>query len=234
MRPFTERHIVLCEGPHDVHFLQSLIATRNLPSFQLACPKDLYDNPIEGEGGGRDKFTEYLNGAVATTGFDKVEAILIVSDNDADPARSFTCIQELIGSADPIDGFVTPPKKFQAPTSPLTATVGVPKIAVMMLPWTNIPGALETLCLQAAVRASPKIAACVDEFAKCSDIKAWSQSKQDKMRLRSLIASQNNKNPDLSLAWLWNKNSGLIPLTDPVFDQIANFLRDFDTFLAAP
>ncbi len=100
-----------------------------------------------------------------------------------------------------------------------------------MIPSKDEKGALETLCLQAAAKANPGAMKCVEEFFNCAKISDWTKTKQDKMKLRSLIAASYRKNPDLSLASLWKKNPDLIPLTDTAFDPIAKILLNFEDLL---
>jgi len=102
----------------------------------------------------------------------------------------------------------------------------------MMIPTAGAAGALETLCLEAAARANPATMACVEQFAECSNISNWTRSKQDKMKLRALIAALHKTNPDLSLASLWDKNPDLIPLNDAAFTPIADVLAGFEAMLA--
>jgi hypothetical protein len=54
------------------------------------------------------------------------------------------------------------------------------------------------------------------------------------MKLRSLMSAAHQDDPYLSPAWVWREGTDLVPLTDPVFAQVVDFLRNFPTFLAAP
>jgi hypothetical protein len=105
-----------------------------------------------------------------------------------------------------------------------------------MLPWTGLNGAFDTLCLTAAGTKRPALVAPVDAFAAAAGVDAangWTPTKRDKMRLRSFMSAAHQQNPYLAPAWVWRENTDLVPISDAAFDQIAEFLRNFPTFLAA-
>jgi hypothetical protein len=77
----------------------------------------------------------------------------------------------------------------------------------------------------AAYRAAPKIAACVDALAGCTGADKWTAAKLAKMKLHALIASSHEAKPHLSPAYVWSDKTNLVPLNDPIFDQISDFLQ---------
>lgn len=210
--------IILCEGLGDVAFLEKLIQARGLPDFLVTCPRDRIDP------GGRDGFCSRLRG-FKPEGIEKASSILIVSDNDDNPIDSFQKVCTMIENA---EGYAVPQK-------PLTVArngSSSPPVVVLMVPWTGEIGQLETLCLRAMRNRWPEIAACVDAFTQCTETDKWPRGKEERMRLRSMITSICRKDPNTSLQHAWSDNRpDLIPLNDPVFDQITGFLKGFDTLI---
>jgi len=214
--PFIHKRLILVEGPGDAGFLRNLIRKRTLPDhFDIRTPKE---SGISGSGNTR--FGEALDAFVLVPGFPLVRKILIVSDNDDDPRNAFRQIRLQIRKTS---------RKYKAPTRRLSATTGSPSLTIMMLPSTRKRGNLERLCWDAAVKqtANAQVVACANEFARCAGIDNWSSGKLAKVKIRSLIASKYQRNCDESLAFLWDDYPDLIPLSDPVFDPIANFLATF-------
>jgi hypothetical protein len=217
----THPHLLLCEGMHDVQFFYYLREVRSLPAFQaVSC------GYIAGAPPGRDG-VDYLTGALNAlpalpTFFSKLKSILIVADNDRDPATSLKKIQRYIGAAIEIQ----PGVRYAIPAAEQTAAGANPTITVLMLPWTGTPGALDNLCLAAAQSKEPAIAACVDSFERCINPIGWEPQRVAKMKLRAHISAAYS-DPYISPAWVWRDNTNLVPLTDAVFNQIETFLRGF-------
>ena len=220
--PISSPRAILCEGAQDRNFFQELIKARNLPDFYVTHPH------FEIEPGGRGGYSARLRSMKLQVGWDNLQGIIVVSDNDSDPAGSFQMVRRLVHEAS-----LTPPNQ------PLTIKSGSPSIAIMMLPATDTNGQLETLCLQAIRAAWPSKFRCAESYAACAEIvgvpeRAWSQNKREKAMLRALISHICKKDPNTSLAHLWHDGRELvIPLADNCFDEIANFLRDFDEIVAA-
>ena len=134
----TFPNIIVCEGLHDEAFFRSLLRERQLEHFHTTCPGD----PIT-TAGGRDAFSEFLLGLRTIHGFNpNVKNIILVSDNDSDPERSFREVKKQVGLAG----------NYPIPNQPLkTANSGSePDVTILMLPWENEKGTMETLCLKAA------------------------------------------------------------------------------------
>ena len=166
-----------------------------------------------------------MKGFTSWEGFYQLNHIVIVSDNDEDPNASFDNVCAQIANSNPE---ATPPVVYGVPDQPLKMEAGTPStISVLMLPWTGEKGNLELLCLEAASNAANPIAVCVDQFALCTGVDAWPGTKQSKMKLNSILASQNKKDPMIGLGNVWRDNRSLIPLTDPCFDRIADFLKGY-------
>lgn len=203
---FTLPRLILCEGPHDAGFFRALIANRNLQQFHIRCP------PKEA-GYGVSAFEKSLVGFSVITGFEKIADIVVVGDNDDDPSASFADICLQITSAG-----------YHAPAQPNSVFNGTPNIHVMMVPLPNQAGSLESLCYTAASNANAAVAACVQSYEQCLNLNGWAEQKKAKMRLRSFLAGSYRKNPDILFSRVWQERAGLIPLSDTIFDPLANYL----------
>lgn len=218
----SKPRVIVCEGKGDESFFKHLIKERELPEFFVTCP-------IEGvEPGGNQGFGDRLR-SLRTEGTKKVVGLLVVSDNDDNPTSSFNRVREQIASAG----------GYGVPDEPLVVAKGHstdPPIVVMMVPWAGRTGQLETLCLEAMSDRWPDITRCVHELSQCTGAADWeSQGKREKMRLRAMLASLCRTDPNISLQFAWSKTpSDMIPLNHSAFDQIANFLWDFDQVVALP
>jgi len=222
----THKHVLLCEGMHDAQFFKHLIDVRNLPSFLVASCGFIAGAPPGRDG--IDHLTKALDALVAIPGFPQLEAILIVADNDSDPAAAFNKVRQLIGAT----ADIKPQRRYAIPNAPLTKSGLQPTMVVMMHPWTGVPGALDTLCLTAASNKEPAKSVCVDIFAKCAQSDKWPPTKVAKMKLRSLLSATYESDPYISPAWVWRDGTSLVPLHDSVFDQIATFMQGFPALVA--
>ncbi len=203
---FKLPRLLLCEGPHDAGFFRALIASRNLKEFHIRCPTKEAGYGISG-------FGKSLLGFTVITGFEKIADIVIVGDNDDDPTASFNAICDQITGAG-----------FSAPTQSNLMVPGTPNVHVMMVPSPNLAGSLESLCYTAASNANAQVAACVQAYEQCLAIGSWQEQKKAKMRLRSILAGSYRKNPDILFSRVWQEEPSLIPLSDAIFDPLANFL----------
>lgn len=225
----TNKYVLLCEGAHDAEFFKALIDDRNLPGFTIASCG--FATRLDGKDG-ISHLTGALEGITTLAGFEQVEAVLIVADNDSDGAATFAEIVDMVGAAE-----VSPGQPYIPPTAPLVKGAGVPSVVVMMLPWTDVNGALDTLCLAAAENQRHLLSGPVHAFAAAAqvdDAHGWPITKQHKMKLRSLISAAHAADPYISPAYVWKHGTDLVPVSDASFNQIADFIRDFPAFLAAP
>jgi len=222
---FQKRYVILCEGDNDHAFFESLITYHGFQDFQVASPKTLgYPE------GGKSYFKTALSSFWATTGFNNVAAVLIASDNDDDRAASLADVRRALEDADK-DDFSTPPRRFAVPNQPLQKAGTSPIVVVMMLPWTDELGNLETMCFEAASRAQPAKRQCVDAFSACTGAVRWRMSRRSKMQIRTIIAGSHEDNPDMGLTFVWKRRPDMIPLNDHVFNRVSDFLRNFHAFL---
>lgn len=211
--------LILCEGKQDASFLKHLIEKRNLPQFDIFHPSKPHTETV-----GRNGFKEMLEALSAAFGFSSLKGMIIFSDNDDNPQGSFRETSRIISSAE----------GYNAPNTPLEVvkTLGMPPLVVVTLPWINQPGALETLCLTSSYEEHPTIGDCLDKFVLCTGVDSWGLTKQLKMKMRCMLASACRSKPDTSLVWAWSQRENLIPLDHQCFDQIADFLMNFDSYIA--
>jgi hypothetical protein len=222
-----DKVVIVCEGITDEAFFTSLLAAREISGFQV-----IRTHALVGVGGDT-AWTEALNALIAEPNFERLQAIIVVGDNDSEPARKFQLIRAAIAQTTEILSAGTT-RKLDVPEVPLVRAGNAPGVVIMMIPWTEEHGNLETLCFRAVRAAFPAKAACVDEFAVCTSAEGWPISHRSKMQVRSYLASGHQSKPEFGLTRVWKEAPHLIPLENAAFDQIAAFLRTFGTQQAAP
>ena len=220
--------VILCEGARDSNFFRHLIRERGLPHFAVTCPTE---NTLDGElieTGGRAGFSLALRGFRAGTKWADLSAILIASDNDDDPTKSFGEVQKQIIDA---GGYAVPEEPLKVARIPES----VP-IAVVMVPWKGEQGSLDTLCLQPMYDKWPNGRECLDGFCACTSVNTWtSVSKRSKLRVQVLLSAMCPSDPNTTLRYAWSGGGrgDPVPLQHRAFDRVAEFLRDFGTLLAS-
>ena len=179
--------LILVEGLSDKEFFKGLLTNRSINGFEVYAPWDM-GKKEEGE----DAIKILLNLLPLDPNFEKVKKILIVVDSDNSPTDKFAKFQKIIRDTDAFSGRT---EKYPVPTnlSAFASAVNCPEVAIMLLPNDTTNGAMETLCLQAALPKLPDIATCIDAFVTCIDADNWSPQKNSKLRLRALISSQHSK-----------------------------------------
>lgn len=204
--------LIIGEGSHDEAFLRHLLQDRDIQGYQVGFPE-----PPDQNSPGRGGFGSVLSGLRVRLDFKKIRVVVLVSDNDENPATSFNEIKAQITEAG----------SFSVPIQPLEVvlTADHPDLVAFMLPSTGQIGCLETLCLPAALDGWPTLRTCIEEYSRCVNIATWPKSKQSKMQLRCLFSAACIKDPNTSLAHAWSRNPPLIPLGHNSFDQLAEFLR---------
>jgi hypothetical protein len=197
--------IGLCEGEEDVSFLSALIAQREIGSFDFHEPN------------GTGAFTRTLVGLKTGTEIRDRKAVLIVSDNDGKPKEHFAAIQAQIKES----GWNSPQHPRQGIEQP-----DMPPLHVLMLPWDDEEGCLETACLIAAGNRHPKEMECVKKFIACIDPEGWSVPMMAKLSIRCFLSAVCKSAPNTGIrhAWRSERKELPIPIDDPCFDKIANYL----------
>ena len=208
----TKPRVIICEGKADVAFFEHLISERGLPEFQV-LPAN-----------GNSRYEDTLVALSAAPGFNGISGILLVGDNDLNPARAFQNIRTQIQRA----------SGYGVPVNPgeIAESAGFPDIVVMMVPWHGRVGCLETLLLEAVRAAHADFGACVDDYAACTHVDAWNEVEVAKMKLQSLTAVICRSDPTTPVSYAWNRPEDIILLTQPCFNQIADFLQAFPALVA--
>ena len=203
---------ILCEGPADKAFFKKLIRDRKLSNFNIIDAK------------GRCDFSEKLKALRLL----KQDAILIVADNDNNPNQLFSEVQNQIRISNRNGtGYPIPNKPME-----VAKVDGQPVIMIMMIPWVDIPGCLETLLLPVLQREKKEIKICVDNFLTCTETAKWEIQKRDKTAIQCFIAGSNSDDPNKSLRYLLESENNPIPMNASEFDDIVNTLTNFETIVA--
>jgi len=203
-KPYLQR-LMICEGVEDCCFFKRLIEARALPRFYV------YHSGIKrGSPGGETRFSAGLRefSVHYTKQYRQLKDILIVADNDNDPPAKFKNVQTQI---DEFFGNGT------APAAPLVRVKKHPNpaITIMMIPWTNINGAIETLCAHPARKAddnaAKKTLECLDS---CHADKWGNDLRLAKAWLRVNLAIRSTLDPD-------------VPIGDALMENKHKYLFDF-------
>ena len=209
-----KKRLLVCEGSADEQFFMHLMSERNLPEFQIEFPK------AKGKPHGWQGFSDLLIGLSANRNFGDLSLIVVAADNDGQPYRSFQNIQGQVSSA----GLAQPPQP-----RAIIETAGRPSVVILMLPWDDDPGSLETLCLPSIYRANPELRTCVEEYVRCAGANEWDNlSKKSKLQVQCCLSALCRSDPNTPLSHAWSRAETLVPLTDTCFDQVADFFSQFN------
>lgn len=206
--------LLLCEGPDDREFFRALIEARALPKFRAR-----HNGTREDPRGGNTKFGPGLRAHYEISGNRRFRKVLIVSDNDDNPAESFDRVRQQV---ERYFGF--------APGAAREIVPGPPSVMILMIPWDGERGNLEALCLDAAKNADARVSADVDNFAAQVQVDRWDNDNRKKeMWLRSNLAARCEREPFVTLRNVFTnpRHQYLIPLDDPSFRDIADVLSTF-------
>jgi hypothetical protein len=179
--------LLICEGPEDHLFFQKLIEVRNLPRCHIQAA------------GGNTQFASAISKfeLEKTSVFRQLTDIIVVADNDDNPSASFENaraeIRKALGAG-------------SAPRRPLQPTTRKPRCTVLMIPWTNVEGNLESLCEDAARDADAAVGGHVDTFLALAGSDRWaSPSRRGKAWLRSNLAVRCEVDPFVPLGRIFNE-----------------------------
>ncbi len=216
-------YLILCEGFQDRHFIETLLADRQISRFTVCSTWGLVQHS------GNTHFQESLDALTGLTDFeDTLRSIIIVADSDSDPETAFRNITAQIAQSEEIAG--PPPRRYPVPTAPLRVAYGKPSVAVVLIPWADRPGNLETLLLDAVRAERMDEMECAEMFGACVRASEWDIGPQSKLMLRAYLGANHPPNPEVNLSKLWTKAKikKLIPIACPAFNQLASYLHGFD------
>jgi hypothetical protein len=217
--------IVLGEGLPDEKFINKLAEARGLSQFVTR-------NPQKGESSyGKDGFAKRLSALRIETNIEEQKAVLIVADNDLNPTEAFKNVQRRIQESNKDED-----RKWGVPDKPrdLVASSGsLPSIAILMIPWDDEPGCLKTICFEAATQRRPEHAECIKALVECAKAESWAIGRLSKLRMRVMISSLCEKDPNTVLQWIWTEGrdcpTDIAPLSDKSFNRMATYLSAFGT-----
>jgi hypothetical protein len=216
---YSKPWLIICEGPSDKAVLAQLVRIAGVDDkFHIAHP--VTEN---GEYPGRGGFRGLLMGVKAASTYKNIQSILIISDSDAYPDNSLKEIKAHLKDS----GFPVP----DGSGKPAKAT-GAPTVCILLIP-IGKPGRLESLCIEAAY-GKWTIKAPLDAFVGATPSNTWPERKQDKMRMQCIFAATCERNPQTNLKHCWSEDAQYhIPLDGPEFAAIVDFLKNYQTSLAA-
>jgi hypothetical protein len=200
--------LLICEGVEDHVFFHKLIEARTLQRFHIQSA------------GGNTLFANAISQFEIehTRVFNALIDVLVVADNDDAPKERFdnACaeIEKAFGTK-------------AVPKAPQVASKSKPRCTVLMVPWTDVKGNLESMCVDAAKEADKTIGGHVQTFLAMVKAEAWpSPSRYGKAWLRSNLAVRCEVDPFVPLGKVFRekRHEALIPVTDKSFNQIATFL----------
>lgn len=190
-----ERHLLIVEGIDDALFFEAFVRHMNLSALEIW--------PI----GGKANLKRNLGVLRKLSGFAGVISLGIVRDADDNPSGAFESVCQALRESE-----------LPVPQSPGLRSAEIPVTRVMILPDSQSPGNLESLCLR-AIADDPALI-CVDGYFEClCDLGILSREK-DKARAHAYLASRERPDRRLgesALANYW-------PLDHLAFDDLKQFL----------
>jgi hypothetical protein len=205
-----EARLIVGEGLRDVAFLENLCRVRNIQGIQFTHCQ------------GTGNMASFFTGHVGWTGFEKLRTLVVMGDNDADAGKSLAHIQAALRGAG-----------LPAPNNPLEIVKrnDKPPITVIQMPFfgedNRSTGCLETLILSVVEKTYPNNARCVDALYGCSGANGWrSRSSRDKFRLRCILNTLWEENPNSGLKEVLESSRNFIPLDHEDFNPLAEVLTN--------
>lgn len=193
----TEPNVLAVEGKEEELFFGALIRNLGLRRIQIM---DI---------AGKTNLRPRLKALASTPGFAKVMSLGVVRDANADPHAAFESVRGALQAAN-----------LPAPARPLVSVGNNPRVAVMILPGDDAPGALEDLCLR-SVTQDPAMR-CVEEYFQCLEGQGLTPpNNAPKARVQVFLGSRTQVGIPLGIA----AHKGYWPLHDAAFEQVRRFLE---------
>jgi hypothetical protein len=213
----TASHHVICEGPDDIALFCRIVRDRGVADVQVGCGRNVEsdDKRCLGTGGFANRILALKS---LKTPFPQTRGILIVTDGDDSPEKSFRYACDQLQK----NGLPVPAKPFEVKADP-----GQVKTGIITLPDEGRQGGLETLLLECCGFATHSQTNCVTDFQNCVGSSSWPEKNLHKFQLRALIAATHPEDPSMGISfWLSNKNRPF-GLDHPALNKITNFLAAF-------
>lgn len=213
---FKHSKLILGEGIEDASFARAFIAARGLREAEVDSVQDL------GGVGGNSAFEKTIAACEPIPGFNNVLDVVILADNDANPAESFENVRRQIENARNGDSMS---RRWGDATAVAVKAAGDPSASIWMWPAPGEMGCLETLIWPIIEDTHPRESACVDAAFACATSDGWPHSKLHKAKVRCFISLIWRRNPALTLNLLWRDAPDLIPLNHSSLDDFERFLN---------
>ena len=219
MRVFTEPNLIICEGKGDAAFFRHILDANDISGFQVGFPNDA----TAGGQFGRTGFEKYLMGVKTRRGYKELKNIIIATDSDLNPSKSFNEVCGQIKEARKEVG------GYEVPDEPRTPKGKNPTMSVLLVPHSKEKGNLETLLLN-AMTLDKKDKDCFETYFKCLKLDELEITVSSKKKLTTIIAAKNDKNPSCSLAYIWSEEQKIynpIDIKHSALSDIVEFLQSF-------
>lgn len=211
------RHIILVEGTHDKDFVDQLLLEHHLASAQVQVL------PL----GGKTILGSSLRILVNDPAFSEVQSLVILRDADSivpDANATAEQLEQQATRTAAVRSLASVKSsllnaRLNVPSAHAEITQSSPRIGIYIFPDGQADGMLESLCRDALQGHADT--PCIDAFFDCV-LKLRSTAKfSPKAWTHAFIAVQDD--PDLHLGKAAKK--GYLPLTNPVFERLIQFIR---------
>jgi hypothetical protein len=212
--------LIVCEGISDVEFLTQLIKANNLQA-------DIAVKTVGNRERGISCIGKQLNAVQTAPDMKDNKLVVVVADNDSDPDANFQMVKDQILQTGTF-GVPEKPRSLARPAV-LHPSDGrtTADIIVVMLPWDDKKGNLETLLFAAGAKNNIALSKCVDAFASCAGRDEWSVGKLSKLKARTLFSATAVDNSSVPVHFAWCPDAGdPFPINSSSFKQIAKCLKD--------
>jgi hypothetical protein len=218
----TKPVIFITEGDTDDSFLRYLLEFHQISGWYFK------KRPKGKDCGGIKYFREQLKSLRTPVERNKnYGEILLIADNDT--GNGFEAAREEIRQAN-LDSPAE--DQFGLPNAPRTAarqSQSLPPVSILMLPWDNEAGCLETLCLRATNQKYSREKECAEGIIECIRATDLEIHKKSKLILRCLLSSICKSDPNTGLVYAWSTENSrpgdIFPLDCPTFKPIVDYLR---------
>ncbi|NJL13995.1 MAG: hypothetical protein HC913_13970 [Microscillaceae bacterium] len=179
MEVIANKSIIAVEGKDEVNFFEAFL--------QHLAIQDVKVQNFEG----KDNFRKNTNALKLSSGFDKVEKIILVRDADFGenaPENAFKSLQDALEKA----GLPIPTKQGQFTKKEKT----LPQTAIYIMPYKGSVGTLENLCLDSILAEERK---CIEAFFECMPEKP-AEKNLSKAKVQAYLAAKKEPINSLGLA----------------------------------
>lgn len=198
LKPIDRRIQLFVEGRSAEVFFDALLRNMGLQEIQVQ------------NYGGNTELSGFLKALRDAPGFSQnvVASLGIIRDAETNPVSAFQSVCSALNGAE-----------FPSPEQPETFTEGdFPRVAILILPDSETPGMLETLCLRSV--ANDPAMQCVEEYFKCAHKLCFFPRIIEKAQVQAFLASR----PEAGLLLGEAANKGYWPWSNSAFDHIKQFL----------